>query len=177
MTGTALPHDHSHGNPDQHAGGPAVEPFDESAHPTHKHDHDPAHDNSPEAVRQEIRRYLMVFGGLAVLTIITVAISQLHLPTWQAITLALVVATIKGSLVAAFFMHLISERKLIYAVLVMTVFFFGLMLWGPSHQRTNAEKSWPGYDLSARKAAEQKANAPHGDAGTKPEHGSQSSGH
>lgn len=111
------------------------------------------HDNSPEAIRKEIRKYLIVFGALAALTIVTVAISQLHLPTWQAITLALVVATIKGSLVAAFFMHLLSERRLIYAVLGLTIFFFGMLMWGPSHQRSNAKKVWPGYDVNASHAA------------------------
>lgn len=152
MTETAIPHEHSPGNPDQHAGGPPHERFSESEHPTHKGDHDPAHHNDPEHVRAEIRRYLIVFGALAVLTIITVAISQFHLPTWQAVTLALVVATVKGSLVAAFFMHLISERKLIYAVLVLTVFFFGVMLWGPLHHRSDAERSWPGYDKTNKPA-------------------------
>ena len=39
-------------------------------------------------------------------------------------TVALVVAIIKGSLVACYFMHLISEKKLIYAVLAVTAFFF-----------------------------------------------------
>ena len=38
--------------------------------------------------------------------------------------MALVVATIKGSLVACYFMHLISEKKLIYWVLAVTVAFF-----------------------------------------------------
>ena len=146
-----MTHEHSEGNPDQHAGGPAHDIFDETEHPTHKGDHDPAHHNDPESIRKEIRKYLMVFGGLAVLTVITVAISRMHLPTGQAIALALVVATVKGSLVAAFFMHLISERKLIYAVLVLTVFFFGVMIWGPWHHRTNAADSWPGYDTTANK--------------------------
>ena len=107
------------------------------------------HDDSPEAIRKEIRKYLYVFGGLAILTIVTVAIAQLHLPTWQAVLLALIVASIKGSLVAAFFMHLISERRLIYAVLVLTAFFFGMLMWGPWHQRHNAQEVWPGYDVNA----------------------------
>ena len=153
MTDTAIPHEHSAGNPDQHAGGPAHELFSEAEHPTHKGDHDPAHHNDPEHVRAEIRKYLMVFAALAGLTIITVVISYLHLPTHLAILLALSVATIKGSLVAAFFMHLLSERKLIYAVLALTVFFFGMMLWGPWHHRHNAAESWPGYDLNANKPA------------------------
>jgi cytochrome c oxidase subunit IV len=45
------------------------------------------------------------------------------------VAIALVVATIKAGLVAAFFMHLISERKAIYAVLATTVFFFAAMMY------------------------------------------------
>ena len=41
---------------------------------------------------------------------------------------SLIVATIKGSLVACYFMHLISEKKLIYAVLALTAFFFVALL-------------------------------------------------
>ena len=129
--------------PGQHAGGPAVEPLSEERHPTHHNDHDPGHHNDPESIKKEIRKYLYVFGALAILTAITVGISYLHLPTWQAVLLALVVATVKGSLVAAFFMHLLSERKLIYAVLVVTVFFFGVLMWGPWHHRNNAHDVWP----------------------------------
>ena len=148
------------GVPDQHAGGPPREPLGELEHPTHHHDH--GHDNSPEAIRKEIRRYLIVFGALAVLTLVTVAISQLHLPTWQAIALGLFVATVKGSLVAAFFMHLVSERKLIYAVLLLTVFFFGVLLWGPWHQRHNAQEVYEGYDMNASQPAPATATAPAG---------------
>ncbi len=117
------------------------------------------HDDSPEAIRKEMRKYLLVLGALAVLTIITVAISYVHLPTHQAIALALVVATVKGSLVAAFFMHLISERRLIFGVLLFTVFFFGLLLWGPWHQRSDAKKSWKNYDVAP---APTTSTAPHG---------------
>lgn len=150
--------DHAEGTPDQHAGGESYEPLDELHHPTHKHDH--GHDDSPEAIKKEIRRYLIVFAALAVLTVVTVGISQFHLPTWQAVTLALVVATVKGSLVAAFFMHLLSERKLIYAVLVMTVFFFGVLMWGPWHHRANAEKVYPAYDLNASQPATGRTASP-----------------
>lgn len=82
-----------------------------------------AHD-SPEAIKKETRTYLMVFAALAALTIITVAVSYLHLDHTEAVIVALLVATIKGGLVAAFFMHLISEEKFIYAVLVLTLVFF-----------------------------------------------------
>jgi cytochrome c oxidase subunit IV len=125
---------------------------DHSAGHGHEAAHD-GHDNSPEAIGRETRRYLIVLGCLAVLTIVTVAISKLDLPGWQAITLGLAVATIKASLVAAFFMHLISERKLIFAVLVFTVFFFGMLLWGPWHHHYDAEREWPGHDETNKKPA------------------------
>ena len=162
MTDSAIPHDHSAGNPDQHAGGPAHERYSEAEHPTHAGDHDPAHHNDPEHIRAEIRKYLVVFAALAGLTVITVAIAQIHLPTHYAIMLALAVALVKGSLVAAVFMHLLSERKLIYAVLILTVFFFGVMLWGPWHHRSDAKREWPGYDLSEKKAAPKTPAPAHG---------------
>jgi len=76
------------------------------------------------------------------------------------------VATVKGTLVAAFFMHLLSERKLIYAVLVLTVFFFGVMIWGPWHHRNNAADSWPGYDINASHPAPPTPTEPHGTPGS-----------
>ncbi len=57
--------------------------------------------------------------------------SYLHLSIPLAITVALIVATIKGSLVALFFMHLSKERKLIYYVLTLTVVFFVFMMFVP----------------------------------------------
>jgi len=79
-------------------------------------------------IDKHVRIYITVFVALMVLTIVTVAISYLHLPLAAAVTAALFVATVKGSLVAGYFMHLISEKKLIYAVLVVTAFFFVALL-------------------------------------------------
>src|SRR5215207_10932026 len=75
-------------------------------------------------IDKHVRVYITVFVSLMVLTIVTVAISRVHLPVPMAVTLALIVATIKGSLVACYFMHLISEKKLIIAVLLLTIGFF-----------------------------------------------------
>ncbi|TDI35617.1 MAG: hypothetical protein E2P03_00310 [Acidobacteria bacterium] len=89
--------------------------------------------NHAEEMDRHIRTYLLVFGSLIVLTLITVASSQfLHLPIGPHIAVALIIATIKATLVACFFMHLISERKLIMAVLGLTVFFFFVLLLVPA---------------------------------------------
>ena len=79
-------------------------------------------------IDKHVRVYITVFVTLMVLTIVTVAVSRFHLPVPIAVTVALIIATIKGSLVAAYFMHLVSEKKLIYAVLVLTVAFFVALL-------------------------------------------------
>jgi cytochrome c oxidase subunit 4 len=82
-------------------------------------------------ISKHVRAYILVFVTLMALTIITVTVSYLDLPTAGAIVLALAIAGIKGSLVAAYFMHLISERKLIYVVLAFTLIFFLAVLFGP----------------------------------------------
>jgi len=88
-------------------------------------------DHAAADIDRHVRVYITVFAALMALTIITVAISYLHLPLPYAVTVALLVAIIKGSLVACYFMHLVSEKKLIYAVLALTVVFFAVLLGIP----------------------------------------------
>jgi len=82
-------------------------------------------------IDKHVRTYIMVFVSLMALTVVTVAVGYLHLPIGQAVTVALLIASIKGGLVASYFMHLISERKLIYAVLTSTVVLFVVLLCVP----------------------------------------------
>ena len=88
-------------------------------------------------IDKHVRIYITVFVALMVLTIITVAISYLDLAVPIAVTVALLVAIVKGSLVACYFMHLISEKKLIYAVLVLTGAFFAALLALPVFTHSN----------------------------------------
>jgi cytochrome c oxidase subunit 4 len=83
-------------------------------------------------IDKHVRVYVIVFVALMALTLITVAVSYLDLPPAMAIAVALFVATIKGSLVACYFMHLISEKRLIYAVLLITVIKFVVLLALPA---------------------------------------------
>jgi cytochrome c oxidase subunit 4 len=88
-------------------------------------------DAHAEDVRKHVRIYITVFAALAALTVITVGVSYLRLPTLPAVVLALLIATVKGSLVACYFMHLISERKMIYATLILTAVFFVVLMTIP----------------------------------------------
>ena len=82
-------------------------------------------------IDHHVRIYITVFVALMVLTIVTVVVSRFHLPVHIAVAVALIVASIKGSLVACYFMHLISEKKLILAVLALTAVFFAVLLTLP----------------------------------------------
>ena len=84
--------------------------------------------SDPEAIRKSIRSYGIVGGLLLVFTAITVAVNQVHLAIPLAITVALLIATFKGSMVAAVFMHLSDEKKWIYGALLLTVAFFVVLM-------------------------------------------------
>ena len=81
----------------------------------------------------QVKGYMIVFGTLFVLTIVTVAVSYLHLPHVPAVAVALAIAGFKATLVALFFMHLKHERATVYMALALTavlfVVLFSFTLW------------------------------------------------
>ncbi len=100
-------------------------------------------ESEAEHIRQHVKVYLMVFAALGVLTIVTVAISYLDLPTSYAISIAVVVASVKASLVAAYFMHLVSEEKVIYYLLLLCAAFFVTLMFVPLLTETGNGPLWP----------------------------------
>ena len=79
-------------------------------------------------VKKQVRSYVMVFLALLVLTGVTVGISRVHLPSPWHVIVAMIVASIKAALVAAVFMHLNHEKKIIYWTVFGTMFFFFVLL-------------------------------------------------
>ena len=88
--------------------------------------------HSPEAVQKQVKLYIRVFLALGILTVLTVGVSYLHMPLAIAIVVALLIACVKASLVAAFFMHLSTEKKIVLALLVLAAAFFFVLLLLPS---------------------------------------------
>src|SRR6266487_2566778 len=81
-------------------------------------------------IRKHVSGYLMVGATLLVFTGVTVALSYVHFGTQKAnIAVAMLVATFKAGLVAAIFMHLAAEKRLIYRILIFTGFFVFGMFW------------------------------------------------
>jgi cytochrome c oxidase subunit 4 len=80
-----------------------------------------------------VRGYIAVFAALLVLTVVTVGVSYLSLPMTPTILVALAIASVKAALVAMFFMHLKSERPMVYWPLgltaVLVVGLFASLLW------------------------------------------------
>jgi cytochrome c oxidase subunit 4 len=85
-------------------------------------------------IKKHVRVYVTVFVALMALTLVTVAVSTLHLSVAGAIAVALLIATVKASLVASYFMHLISEKKVIYGTLILTAIFFAALMFLPVSQ-------------------------------------------
>jgi cytochrome c oxidase subunit 4 len=111
----------------------------------------------PVEVRKSIRTYMMVFGSLLVLTVITVAVAELQLTVGLAIALALVIATAKASLVAAYFMHLNHEKMWIYGSLLLTAVFFLVLMLVPAF--TNIDSF--GTEVTVPAAAAESHDAGH----------------
>jgi cytochrome c oxidase subunit 4 len=87
--------------------------------------------HSADDVQKSVKKYVMVGAALFLFTGITVAANQVHLAVPAAITVALIIASIKGSMVASIFMHLSAEKKWIYGALLLTLLFFLVLMSVP----------------------------------------------
>jgi cytochrome c oxidase subunit 4 len=80
---------------------------------------EPEHAHSQIMPHHEVP-YVLVFFALVGLTIVTVAVAMHRFePELVNVLIALVIASIKGSLVALYFMHLKYEGKLIYLIFIV----------------------------------------------------------
>jgi cytochrome c oxidase subunit 4 len=73
--------------------------------------------------------YVAVWGGLVVLTGVTVGVSYIDLGILN-VVVALFIASAKASLVALFFMHLKSENRLVWTFALVPIFFLVLIIGG-----------------------------------------------
>ena len=87
-------------------------------------------DHEHTDIRKQVRIYIGVFVALGVLTVLTVAASYVHASAGAHIAIALVIAAIKASLVAAIFMHLKWERgvSIWWTLLFCAMFFTALIV-------------------------------------------------
>jgi caa(3)-type oxidase subunit IV len=83
-------------------------------------------------ISKHVRLYISIFVVLGALTVVTVLASYVHLGAKEShvgnMLLGMFIALIKASLVAAIFMHLKWERKIIYWTLVLCFLKFTLLM-------------------------------------------------
>jgi cytochrome c oxidase subunit 4 len=75
------------------------------------------------------RTGITVYVALLLLTALTVLVSYVDLGIWNAIV-ALLIASVKASLVALFFMHLKSENRLVWGFALVPIVFLALIIFG-----------------------------------------------
>ena len=86
-------------------------------------------EHTAEHVQRQVRTYFIVFLSLLVLTVVTVAVSRLDLAVGAGVVVALIVAGLKGTLVAGIFMHLFSDKfPFVFKVLIFSAVFFVVMI-------------------------------------------------
>jgi len=90
--------------------------------------HSPTQEDQ-DTVKRHVRQHVMIAVGLAIGSITTLWTSQTHFGSFSVnVAMTLLVAGIQAFMVAAFFMHLLSEKKLIYCFLAFTAIFFVVMM-------------------------------------------------
>ena len=75
------------------------------------------HEHAPHVHITPMWIYLGVFAALALGTILTVVASRLDLGMWNT-PIALIIATIKATLVILYFMHAIHSTRLTWVVII-----------------------------------------------------------
>ena len=95
-----------------------------------------------EDIQHHVKIYINVFIALAILTVVTVAVSFLDVSFIEAFFIAITVATIKGSLVLSFFMHLLEEKPAVIWILATTMVAFLILMFIPLISLTDQAKAW-----------------------------------
>ena len=91
----------------------------------------PPRTETPQEIQKEVKKHIAIYGLLLLLTAVNFFLSRMHLSAVQTLTGVLLIASIQGSLVACYFMHLISEKKLIHFFLILTIIGFITLLFFP----------------------------------------------
>jgi caa(3)-type oxidase subunit IV len=108
---------------------------------------------SDHDIESHIKVYWNVFYALLAFTILTVAVSYIPFeeynlpftPMFWALFVGLSIAAIKGYLVSAYFMHLNSERKAIYYLLLLATLFLVILMVIPMAWSASARNPNEGY--------------------------------
>ncbi|WP_394822700.1 cytochrome C oxidase subunit IV family protein [Pendulispora albinea] len=91
----------------------------------HDHGHHGGDDGAVHAHISSARFYVGIFATLVALTVLTVGLSYIHLGPLN-LAVAILIASIKASLVVMFFMHLRYDNKFNALIFVCSLLFIGV---------------------------------------------------
>lgn len=75
-----------------------------------------------------LKTYLVIFAILMVLLVVTVAVAYVHLPSPWGVTVAMIIAVAKATLVVLYFMHVIENSRLTKLIVVTGFIFLAIMV-------------------------------------------------
>lgn len=105
--------------------------------------------------------FLNVFLALLVMTVVTVAVAQVDLGSLN-LVVAMLIASVKAGLVAAFFMHLKYESPLLWMYVVIPIILLFVMIGGiflddplrlPAREEATTASAVPAKDPGTSKGA------------------------
>jgi cytochrome c oxidase subunit 4 len=128
-----------------------------SEHTTSAHSADAAHGDGHEdhglAHTTPVWLLVTILGILLVLTVLTVSVTSFDLGAQGNLIVAMIIATIKATLVVLFFMHLFWDKKFHLILFLTSVLFLILFLSLTVNDRGEYEK-----DIEAFRAAQAQLN-------------------
>jgi caa(3)-type oxidase subunit IV len=85
-------------------------------------------------VKRHVRQHLIIAVGLVIGVVLTICFSRMNFGNHNInIAISLLIAAAQAFCIAGFFMHLMSEKKMIYSFLVFTAIFLvvqmGITIW------------------------------------------------
>ena len=114
------------------------------------------------------RIYLVILGLLLVLTTITVGAAYINFGSFNLI-IAVLIATLKATLVAMFFMHLRHDPPINAIIFVSSLIFLGIFLLFPLIDIQSRDKVVPyGLRMQTQPAAQKQAPAANATPGAPP---------
>jgi cytochrome c oxidase subunit 4 len=96
---------------------------------SHGHSHTQSHGHEEVGHVVPVSTFKKVLGALLVLTVITVLAAQVDLGKWNIVG-ALVIASIKASLVVLIFMHGKYENKILWTYILLPFVLLAIMIGG-----------------------------------------------
>ncbi len=106
------------------------------AHAEHHNDAGAASDGEVHAHIGSLVQYVGIFVALITLTLLTVGVSNIHLGKAN-LVVAIVIASMKASLVLLFFMHLRHDNRFHGIIVIVSVLFIGVFF---AYTRTDTER-------------------------------------